>query len=100
QGQERRRVGADAEERRVAERELAGVAEQQVQRQREHTEDPGHDRDVQVIGAREPERQGERDRRREPTADLRHAIRSWRAKRPEGRKSSTRMMMTKPTASR
>src|SRR2546422_11772803 len=57
--QERRGVGADAEEGGVAERELPRVAEEEVQRERQHAEDPRHDDDVEKVGAREPERQRE-----------------------------------------
>jgi len=114
--QERRGVGADAEEGGVAERELPGVAEEEVQRERQHAEDPRHDDDVEKVGALEPERQreGEEDRcsgRREPGVRRRwpaggargsaaHPILSDLAKRPAGRSSSTTMMITNPTASR
>src|SRR5262249_60557631 len=52
--QETRRVGADAEESRMAEGELAGVTEQEVQAQGEDREDPRHDQRVQVVGIPHP----------------------------------------------
>src|SRR5207237_9994739 len=103
--EQRRRVGADSEERGVAEREQARVAEEEVQAQREDREDPGHDEDVQVIRARQPEGDGEQGQRqggvqgptRRPGHRRLYPTRPRRVKRPAGRKRSTRMMMTKPT---
>ena len=43
-------IGADAEERDVAEAELAGIAEQQVEAHRGDDEDAGRDQRVQEIG--------------------------------------------------
>src|SRR5207247_8277530 len=93
-------VGADAEEGGVAERELTGVTEEEVQGQRQDAEDPRHDDDVKEVRAREPERQCEREEDRHEAARPRHPIRSCFAKSPAGRSSRTRMMITNPTASR
>ena len=49
-GEEARDIGAEAEERRVAERDDAGIAEQQVEREREQAEDRDLGED-QVLGS-------------------------------------------------
>ena len=87
-------VGADAEERDVAEAELPGVAEQQVEAHRRDGENAGHDEGVQEVvvrrarAARESSASEPGDGERAP-----HPIRSARAKRPVGLNSSTTMMM-------
>src|SRR5688572_20228874 len=99
--EQRRGVGADPEEGGMAERELARVAQQQVETEGEDREDAGHDQHVQVIGAHQPRRrrdQRQRGHGQEHAND--HPTRSARANSPAGRKSSTRMMATNPTASR
>ena len=60
-------IGADAEERDVAEAELAGEAEQQIEAHRADDEDAGRDQRVQQIGIAQPQRhRGERgDRQRQ-----------------------------------
>src|SRR5436853_640973 len=94
-------VGADAEERRVAERELTRVAEQEIEAERQDREDPGHDEHVQVVRIGDPERCCDRRHGAQRHGRARdQPMRSARAKRPAGRKSRTRMMATKPTASR
>ena len=58
------RVGADAEERRMAERDEAGVADQQIERQREDREDHHLGDELGVerrAGEREEREQRERD---------------------------------------
>jgi hypothetical protein len=97
---ERARIGADAEERHVAEGELAGEAEQQVEAHRRDDEDAHDDEHVEEIQVGQPRRHRcERGEHHEggPAAQL---IRSFWANRPVGRNSRIRMMSKKPIASR
>ena len=64
-GDEARGVGAEAEERGVAERDDAGVAEDQIERQREQRGDRDLARQHQIV-----RRHHERQQRREPEHDL------------------------------
>ena len=89
---QRARIGADAEERDVAERELAGEAEQQVEAHRRDDEDADHDQHVEEIEVGQPQRHGcERGQHDDggPAAQL---IRSFWANRPVGRNSRMRMI--------
>ena len=56
-------VGADAEERDVAERQLPGVAEQQVQAHGGDDENAGDDQHVQHVLVVHPQRQREQEQR-------------------------------------
>src|SRR6185436_15679019 len=101
QRKERAGIGADAEERDVPERKLAGVSEQQVQAHRGDDEDAGHDQDVQQVRVAYPQRnRSEREDARDRNDPGDHPILSLRANRPVGRKSRITMMITKPIASR
>ena len=59
-----RRIGANAEQRRVADRHLAGVAEHDVEAERDDGEDRRRHDEVQVIGAGDDEG-AQQDRRRD-----------------------------------
>ena len=93
-------IGADAEERHMAEAELSGIAEQQVQAHRRDDEDAGRDQDVQDVLILQPQRNGEEDDEPEGRQCALHPTRSARANRPVGLNSSTTMMIRKPIASR
>ena len=59
-GEQRRRIGADAEERGVAERDDAGIAEDEIEREREQRQD----RDLgqnEMLAGKQPDRGESRD---------------------------------------
>ena len=56
-----RDVGADAEEGDVAEAQLAGVAEQQIEAHGGDDEDAGHDQHVQDVEVVQPQRHGDQE---------------------------------------
>src|SRR5262249_11141800 len=93
-------IGADAEERDVAEAELSGIAEQQIEAHRRDDEDAGRDQDVEEVLVPQPERNGEKDDKPEGRQRALHPTRSARANRPVGLNSNTTMMIRKPIASR
>src|SRR4029077_925772 len=99
-GEEPGSVGADAEEGGVAERELAGVAQQEIQAEREDREDAGHDQGVQVVRVPHPRGRRRDYQQAEPAGNRAHPTRSARAKSPDGRSRSTATIMRNPTASR
>src|SRR5262249_19395843 len=77
------------------------VAKKQVEAEGQDREDRRHDEHVQVVGVRDPPRRRHRCAGAERDGRARdQPMRSARAKSPAGRKSSTRMIATKPTASR
>src|SRR5436309_3301752 len=91
--------GAEAEERRVAEVDLAGVAGDDVPRLGERHREEHEEEEVQHVVAPDDEwhrRQGgqRRHAEREPPAT------AHRAKSPRGRATSTARKMTRPTTSR
>ena len=93
-------VSADAEEGDMAEAELAGEAEQQIEAHRADDEDAGRDQRVHQIRIAQPQRHGcERDDRQNSDRCL-HPTRSERANSPVGLKIRTAMMIRKPIASR
>jgi hypothetical protein len=69
--QDSRGIGAEPEERAVAERDDAGVAEDQVERQREQDEDQDARPERQVLRQQEESRQREHPRRPLRPADAR-----------------------------
>src|SRR5262249_31638660 len=93
-----RRVGAHAEERRVAERQLP-AGEQQVHARYGQEEDAGHDqqRDVVIVEHEREDRECGQHEHAGPQSL--HRRRSRRPNRPAGRKSRSRMMTMKPIAS-
>jgi len=101
-GEDGRRVGADAEERRMGEREAADVAHDEVVGQRQRGEERGEDEDVQDVALLRgdhrrhqpgcPTTGGREDQRGRPP-HLRS--RSDGRKRPCGRQSSTAIMIRK-----
>src|SRR5215468_3424825 len=93
-------IGTDAEERHMAEAELSGIAEQQVQAHRRDDENAGRDQDMQDVLVLQPQRNGEENDKPERRQRALHPMRSARANSPVGFNSSTRMMMRKPIASR
>lgn len=84
----------------MAEAELAGEAEQQIEAHRADDEDTRRDQRIEQIGIAQPERDRGKGRDGENGDDRLHPTRSARANRPVGRKISTAMMITKPIASR
>ncbi len=102
--QDRRRIGADREERAVAQRHLAVEAGEDVEPQQHDRIDDDHGELEHVIAAQN-ERQDDEERahRREPQGRLiaraHTRVTRVRPKRPEGRSSSTPTMMTSATVS-
>src|SRR2546428_365629 len=91
--------GAEAEERRVAEVDLAGVAGDDVPRLGERNREEHEEEEVQHVVAPDDERH------RRQSGQRRHAEReppatAHRAKSPRGRATSTARKMTRPTTSR
>src|SRR3989441_227259 len=91
--------GAEAEERRVAEVDLAGVAGDDVPRLSERNREEHEEQEVQHVVAPDDERH------RRQSGQRRHAEReppatAHRAKSPRGRATSTARKMTRPTTSR
>src|ERR1700730_13102666 len=99
-GGRRAGIGADAEETHMAEAELPGISEQQVQAHRRDDENAGRNQDVQDVLILQPQRNGEEDDEPERQQYPLHPTRSARANRPVGLNSSTTMMIRKPIASR
>ena len=110
--EDRRAVGAQAEERRMAEADLAGVADQQIERDRQRRVDRDADRDVELIGVGQNERQRRRESRRRsrPAQERARAARGDLSTRsdpgadaapnsPRGRTNSTTSTITKAAAS-
>ena len=64
-GDEAGEIGADAEERRVPERDDAGIAENEIEREREQSEDRGLGQD-EMLGGEQPDAR----QRDEPERDL------------------------------
>src|ERR1043166_2880764 len=99
--EQRAGVGADAEKRRVAEAQLPGVAEQQVEADRRDDENAGRGEDGEVVGLAHPQRQARRQHDKQQSAEPRaHPTRPLSAKKPWGRSASTAMITRKPSASR
>ena len=93
-------VSANAEECDVAETELAGEAEQQIEAHRADDEDAGRDQRVHQIRIAQPQRHGCECNDRQNSDPCLHPTRSERAKSPVGLKIRTAMMIRKPIASR
>src|SRR5207253_3195801 len=99
--EQRAGVGADAEERGVAEAQLPGVAEQQVEADRRNDENAGRGQDGEEVGLAQPQWQARReDDEQQPAEPRAHPIRPLSAKSPWGRSASTAMITRKPSASR
>ena len=97
---EARRVGADAEEGDVAEAELAGIAEQQIEAHGGNDEDAGHDEHVQDVEVVQPQRNGGQEQQPGDGEAVLHPIRSRVANRPVGLRMRMTMISRKPMASR
>src|SRR6267142_3700230 len=100
--EDRHRVGAEGHEGRVAERDLTGVAEGQVetdgqdhvdQRQAQHVE-------LVLIENQRQEQAQREDRHEGPAAARHYAHSSFTPQMPSGLSSSTAMRMTRAKASR
>ena len=126
--QQRRRIGADTEERRLRQRQQAGIAEQQIETMRRQQEDQRNDDRMQRVIAEEQRRDaGQRDQREAEgnakiparrrsrafgwchalvSDDLGHVTSDGNQKRacaensPCGRHISTSIRVAKPTVSR
>src|SRR5260221_7382927 len=95
-------ISADAEERRLAEVELAGVAEHQVEREREQHVHRTHDQDAAPIGAGDDpgKRCDHHDRQEKANSAAAQTFSSLRsAMRPVGRSTSMARSRTKTTKS-
>src|SRR6266851_3953773 len=95
--EERGRVGSDAEERRVTERELAQIAEHKIESERHQDEEAGHNQHVTMIRSRQE--QGQRARRRRRAYARGRPRRGHRAQAPRpnspcGLYSSTTIRIT------
>ncbi len=94
-------IGADAEERHMAETQLPREAEQQIEAHRCDDEDAGRDQRIEQVRVPQPQRH----RNEGQNADHEHEgaihpTRSILANNPVGLNSSTTMMIRKPMASR
>src|SRR6266436_717213 len=99
-GGQRAAIGADAEESHMAEAQLPGIAEQQVQAHGRDDENAGHDQDVQDVLVLQPQWNGEENDEPDRRQRAFHPTRSARANSPVGLNSNTMMMIRKPIASR
>src|SRR5436309_4459307 len=90
--------GAEAEERRVAEVDLAGVAGDDVPRLGERHREEHEEEEVQHVVAPDDERHRQGGQRRH--AEREPPATAHRAKSPRGRATSTARKMTRPTTSR
>ena len=97
---ERAGVSADAEEGDVAEAQLPGIAEQQVEAHGRDDEDARVDEDIQIVLIGHPDRNREQEGQPQPGRPAVHPMRSARANSPVGRKIRTTMIMRNPMASR
>ena len=84
----------------MAEAQLAGVAEQQIEAHRGDDEDTGHDEHVQDVEVGQPERDGDQEEQPGDGKGTLHPIRSFWANRPVGLSTRMAMMSRKPMASR
>ena len=95
-GEQRRGVRAEAEERGVAERDDAGVAEDQVERDREQREDRDLVEQQRMRRQQQPRQRQRREQRQLPPAPARRA--AQRARR--GRERARRGVLIAPPAAR
>ena len=105
-GQQRRGIGAHRHQCRMPERELSGIAGQDVQSDGDDAVDEHDDAEKAVIGALDEERQDHERREREPATSqaagrgLMPAPRSAFPNSPSGLRKSARIISEKPRMSR